>query len=253
MSIWLRLGEEEAEQVRAERVGPDRARLLEIPVSDGATIFDIVRYDPASAQAEREGSSYSFLSVVEPSGYRPYLLWAILHRPAEFDAWRAGMESRGLVVQPAARLRDGLRHLLIALPPALSALGALVLFNRHAPTVEIVCPLLAAHADDLDRARSDLERAVAWGGRDAELTYALAEAFEAQSQWDAAVTFWERLAHTLPSFAAARERLALSYAHLGVFPLAAAEFDRAAELTADATHRARLHAARDLMWDRSRL
>ncbi len=248
--LWIRVGEE---RVRAEALGEGRARLLAIPRGEQAALYDVVRYDPASRAPDEAGDSFALQEVVEPSGFRAYLSWAMLHRPRDFVQWRLEMERVGVVVEADAWLSGTVRTLILALPPSLSALEALVRFNRHARTVEVLCPLLAAHADDLDRAKSDLERVVALGLPDAELSYALAEAFEEQGAWDAAVTFWERLAHLLPTTVAARERLALAYAHLGVPTMAAAEFDRAADLAEEATHRQRLLAARDLMWEQSRV
>lgn len=248
--VWIRLGEE---QVRAEALGAGRARLLAIPRSEQATLYDVVRYEPASREQGEAGDSFAFLGVAEPSGFRAYLSWAVLHRPREFVAWRLEMERLGVVVEADRWVTEQVRTLIVALPPSLSALEALVRFNRHARSVELLCPLLAAHANDLDRAKSDLDRVVALGLPDGELTYALAEAFEEQREWDAAVTFWERLAHLLPTTVAARERLALAYARLGVPTMAAAEFDRAADLAEESEHRQRLLAARDLMWEQSRV
>ncbi|MBA3533677.1 MAG: hypothetical protein H0T73_17305 [Ardenticatenales bacterium] len=251
--IGIRVGEQGEEVILAEPLGQDLARLLDSPMSNVGALYDVVRYDPSSAQRSDQGMIYRMVEVTAPSGYRAYLTWAVHHKPQQVERWQEELEKEGIVIRPHEWVNDRVRQLIIALPPTLSALEALVRFNRTSPTVEIVCPLLGAHADDLERAKSDLERAVAWGGLDAPLTYAIAEAFEEMSRWDEAMPFWERLAHTLPSYASARERLALNYARLGVFPHAATEFDRAAHLTDDPEHRRRLEAARDLMWERSRL
>ncbi len=251
MRILIRLNEDE--MVWAEELDGNLARLVEIPLSATANIYDVVRYSPYSVRVERDGASYRMEAIEEPSGYRAYLTWAVLHRPDAFVAWQEQMAEQQIVVDPAAWISNSVRNLIVAMPPYVSSLEILALFNRHAPTVEIICPLLAAHADDLDRAKSDLDRAVAWGGPDAELTFAIAEAFEEAQRWDEAVTFWERLVHTMRGFGPAHERLATTYARLGVFTVAAAEFDRAADLTEDPEHRRRLVAARDLMIDRSKL
>jgi tetratricopeptide (TPR) repeat protein len=252
--IWIRTDEEAGDRVDAEQLDEDRARLLEIPASGRASIYDVVRFDPESEVLRDGRSTYQMREIVEPSGYQGYLCWALLHKPQEFAAWRGRMEESGIVVQPGEwATTSQVRVLFLALPPSVGALRALAFFNRHAQQAEVICPLLAAHADDLDRAKSDLERAVAWGAPDAELTYAVAEAFEEMKRWDESMAFWERLAHILPELAEARERLAISYARLEVFPLAATEFDRAAHLTDDPEKRRRLEGARDLMWERSRL
>lgn len=251
MRILIRLDENET--LWAEELPGNQARLLEIPLSASANVYDVVRYSPYSIKPEKDGASYALEAIEEPSGYRAYLTWAVLHKPKEFETWRETMEAQQMVVEPAAWLTDAVRNLIIALPPYVSSLETLALFNRNAPTVEIVCPLLAAHADDLDRAKSDLDRAVAWGGPDPELTFAIAEAFEAAQRWDEAVGFWERLVNALPDLSAARERLAVAYARLGVFTMAANEFDRAADLSDDAGHRRRLVAARNLMVERSKV
>jgi tetratricopeptide (TPR) repeat protein len=251
--IWIRTDEETGDRVDAERLDGERARLLEIPASGRASIYDVVRFDPASEVLIDGRSTYQMSELLEPSGYQGYLCWALLHRPQEFGAWRGRVEESEIVVQPGGWATSRVRILFLALPPHLGPLQALAFFNRHAQQAELICPLLAAHADDLDRAKSDLERAVAWGAPDAELTYAVAEAFEEMKRWDESMAFWERLAHILPEVAEARERLAISYARMEVFPLAAAEFDRAAHLTDDPEKRRRLEGARDLMWERSRL
>ncbi|MDQ4078553.1 MAG: hypothetical protein M3220_20220 [Chloroflexota bacterium] len=253
MQLLIRFDDDEEGMVRAEAMGADLARLSEIPAVEDVEIYDVVRYDPASKREEPDGVSYRMEELVEPSDYRSYLVWAILHRPKEFVRWNEQMEEEGIIVEPGAWVTEQVRILRVALPSQLSALEALVRFNRHSRSVEVISPLLAAHADDLDRAKSDLERAVAWGANDVELTYDVAEAFEEEGHWDEAMPFWERLAHMLPTSAAAREHLAASYAHLGVYHMAATEFDRAADLTDDPTHRARLIAARDLMWERSKV
>jgi tetratricopeptide (TPR) repeat protein len=251
MRILIRL--DEKEKVWAEELTGNLARLLEIPLSASANVYDVVRYSPYSIKPETDGASYALEAIEEPSGYRAYLTWAVLHKPKEFERWREGMEAEGIVIEPAAWITDTVRNLIIAGPPYVSSLETLARFNRHSPTVEIICPLLAAHADDLDRAKSDLDRAVGWGGPDPELTFAIAEAFEEAQRWDEAAGFWERLVNALPNLSAARERLAVSYARLGVFIMAANEFDRAAELSEDAEHRRRLVAARDLMVERSKV
>lgn len=254
MQLQLQYGEAAEEWVWAEVLDDGQARLLGIPRSETLNVRDVVRYDPTSASEVDGVQRYWVQGVVEPSGYRAYLAWVVLHRPAQVEEWLAAMAEVRILVSFGEWVTEGeVRQATVALPPDLSALAALVRFNRHAPQVEIVCPLLAAHADDMERTKSDLERAVAWGGPDAELTFALAEAFEQQSEWDEACVFWERLAHALPTLPAAQERLAIAYAHLGVYPHAATAFDRAATLTDDPDHRRRLEAARDLMWDRSRL
>lgn len=253
MRIQIQYGEAGDEWVWAEALGDGQARLLEIPSREMLNVMDVVRYDLHSLAEGEEAPRYWLEGVVEPSGYRTYLAWAVLHRPAQVEAWQAALREAGIIVSLGAWRTEEVRQISLALPPQLSALAALVRFNRHGPQVELVCPLLAAHADDMERAKSDLERAVAWGGPDAELTFALAEAFEQQGEWDEACVFWERLAHALPTLPAAQERLAIAYAHLGVFPHAATAFDRAATLTDDPDHRRRLEEARDLMWDRSRL
>ncbi|MGH2543690.1 MAG: tetratricopeptide repeat protein [Ardenticatenaceae bacterium] len=256
MDIFIRFSDDD-ELVLAledEEENEHELLLIEIPRSNAANFLDRVRYDPASAREEPGGISYLMEEVVDPSDYRCYLTWAILHRPTDFLAWIDKIEETNILLFPADWIANSLvRRLQVAIPGSVSDLEALVTFNRHARTVEIVCPLLAAHANDLERAKSDLERAIAWGANDAELTYALAEAFEGQRQWDAAMPFWERLAHILPDVADAHERLAINYARLDVYSLAASEFDRAAYLTDDPAQRERLEAARDLMWERSKL
>ena len=254
MRISIRLSGAEPEMVLAQAVGDCHAQLLDIPRATGANIYDVVRYDLESRQQEEDGISYRMLEVVEPSGYRAYLTWAVIHKPRQFHQWRSKIQRKQIVIQVGEWVNRRVRHLIIALPPDLSALEALVLFNRHSAMSEIICPLLAAHANDLDRAKSDLERTFAWGAPKAELTLAVAEAFEQMKRLDEAMPFWERLAHDLmPDSASMRERIAISYARLGAYPQAAHEFDYAAFLTEEPDHRRRLEQARDLMWKRSKI
>lgn len=253
MQILIRVDEEKNELVQAKGLGNDRARLLDIPLRADVNIYDVVSYDAQSGRKEEEGMSYGLGKVVQKSGYRAYLTWAVIHKPQAFYEWCRTMGRKQIVIRLADWVTSGVRNLIIALPPNLTALQSLIFFNRHIRQAEIVCPLLAAHADDLDRTKSDLERAIAWGGPDIELTFAIAEAFEEMGQWDESQPFWERLAHATPTLAVTRERLAINYAHLAAYPQAAIEFDRAADLTDDPHHRQRLQQARDMMWARTRL
>lgn len=250
--IWLRVGETGA-PVRAERLSGGRARLLEIPPVDGAELHDIVRYEPEPAEPVEGAPAHQVAEILAPGGFRTYLAWALVHQNDQIGSWRAHLAERQILLRFLEPVSRDVRQMALALPETLPALQALTLLNRLARTVEVICPLLAAHANEIDRAKADLERAVGWGAPDAELTYAVAEALERQGEWDAAQPFWERLANILPEWGPAHERLALNYAHLGVFPHAAAAFDRASLLQEDPDHRARLEAARDLMWERSRM
>jgi tetratricopeptide (TPR) repeat protein len=252
--ILIRVGDEhEREVILAEVLGENRARLIAIPIrQQWLGIFDVVQYEPASAQAEGNGTSYALVTVHQHSGYRAYPAWGVMHRPRDYDSWVTEVENGGVVIQEGHWATGSVRQLWVAVPPQMSILSALIRFNRAARTVEIIAPTLAADADDLDRAKSDLERAVAWGGSDSELTYALAMTWERQERIDEAITFWERLSHLLPDDISVRERLAANYARLGVFPHAALEFDRAATLAEDSDVRLRLEAARDLMWQKSK-
>src|SRR5690606_10584908 len=120
-------------------------------------------------------------------------------------------------IQPQSANKRGVIGMWVAIPPQMSPLSALVQANRAARTVEIIVPLLAADADDLDRAKSDLERAVGWGASDVALSSALGESFEAHGRLDEAVQFRQRLTHLLPDDVDTRARLAATYARLGVF------------------------------------
>jgi hypothetical protein len=191
--------------------------------------------------------------VTAESQHRLYHAYAIIHRPKEWVGWKGRIEEQGVTIEAGKWLGEQVRDLTFELPPPMSPLAALTLFRQHAQVVEIVAPLLAAAADDLERAKSDLDRAVAMGASDAELTYAIATSFEARDEWDAAVTFWERLSHILPDVPATREHLAIAYARLGVFVMAATEFDRAAQLAEEPEHREKLLKARDLMKEQSRV
>lgn len=252
--ILIRVGDgRERELILAEAIGDHRARLIAIPTHhEWLGIFDVVQYDPASAMDEGNGSSYALVAVQDHSGYRAHQAWAIHHRPRDYEQWVTEQEKAGIVIQEGQWATRTVRQLWVAMPPQMSVLSALIRFNRAARMIEIISPTLAASADDLDRAKSDLDRAVAWGGSDAELTYALAMTWESQERIDEAITFWERLSHLLPDDISVRERLAANYARLGVFPHAALEFDRAATLAEDPTLRLRLEAARDLMWQKSK-
>lgn len=252
--ILIRVGDDnDQEWLLAEDLGNHQARLIAIPTRhEWLALFDVVLYDPASAQAESRGTSYALVSVQKHSGYRAYPAWAVHHRPRDYEKWVTAQEKGGIVIQEGHWATNTVRELWVALPPQITAFSALIRFNREARTIEIIAPTLAADADDLDRAKSDLERAVAWGGSDADLTYALAMNWEQQDRIDEAITFWERLSHLLPDDISVRERLAANYARLGVFPHAALEFDRAATLAEDPTVRLRLEQARDLMWQKSK-
>lgn len=252
MHTFIRLNDEDGAIVRAEILDDHRAKLVEIPRQAGLNIYDVVRYEAASQREEPNGVSYLLSKIIEPSGYRAYLTWAIVHQPRNFYKWNLTMQRKQMIIQVDEWVNRRVRNIIVALPPHLSSLAALAFFNRHANLVEIVCPLLAAHANDLDRAKSDLERAYAWGAPEAELTLAVAEYFEEQNLVDEAMPFWERLAHDLmPTSVAMRERIAISYARLGVYPQAAHEFDYAADLAQDPEHKAQLERARDLMWKQS--
>ena len=252
MHTFIRLNNEDEALIQTKVLDDQHVQLMEIPRQAGVNIYDVVSYDPATLREEANGVSYLLSNIIEPSGYRAYLTWGIVHKPRDFYKWNLTMQRKQMIVQVDEWVKRRVRHILIALPAHLSSLEALAFFNRHARFVEIVCPLLAAHANDLDRAKSDLERAYAWGAPEAELTLAVAEYFEEQNLVDEAMPFWERLAHDLmPTSVAMRERIAISYARLGVYPQAAHEFDYAADLVQDPEHKARLEQARDLMWKQS--
>ncbi len=252
--MMIHIGEGEAqEMVLAEDMGNHHARLIAIPTRhEWLAIFDVVQYNPAPVESSNSGNCHALVAVQEHSGYRSFQAWAVLHRPREYEKWVAEMEAGGIVIQEGHWATGNVRRIWVAIPPQMSPLTAWVRFNRANRTVEIISPLLAAHADDLDRAKSDLERAVAWGGSDTELTHGLAMTWEEQERIDEAITFWERLSHLLPDDIAVREHLAANYARLGVFPHAALEFDRAATLAEDPGIRLRLEQARDLMWEKSK-
>ncbi len=252
--ILIRVGDaHDQEFIVAEEIANHSARLIQIPMRHTwLSIFDIVHYDPASAAETDHGTSYPLQTVLEHSGYSAFPTWAVHHRAGHYEEWAAEQEVAGIVVQEGEWITRAVRKIWVAIPPGMSVLSALIRFNRAARTIEIIAPTLAAAADDLDRAKSDLERAVAWGASDTELTYALAMNWESQEQIDDAIVFWERLSYLLPDDVSVRERLAASYARLGVFPHAAAEFDRAATLAEDPAVRLRLEAARDMMWQKSK-
>jgi hypothetical protein len=115
MRILIRLNEDE--MVWAEELDGNLARLVEIPLSATVNIYDVVRYSPYSVRMERDGPSYRMEAIEEPSGYRAYLTWAVLHRPDAFVAWQEQMAEQQIVVDPAAWITNSVRNLIVALPP----------------------------------------------------------------------------------------------------------------------------------------